>query len=309
MLFSRELIDEKLRRSIENSKDYIGLGELASYIPELMKVDKDNLSLSLISTTGEVFTYGDKDITFSLQSISKLLTLIIALTDTNPTDLYQKVGSEPTRYEFNSLIPIGDKPANPFINAGAITTASMVLGLNNDHKFERILDFYRGISDFAEAYMDHDIYMSELKTADRNKAIAYYLKSKGIIDQDPGEVLDLYIRACSICTNIEGLAMMGAVLANKGIGIRTREMLIPENIVQIVVSQMASCGMYENSGSYLMNVGIPSKSGVSGGIVGVVPGICGLAVYSPRLDRTGNSVRGKELFKIISQDLGLNIFV
>lgn len=309
MLYNRELICEKLEYAIEKSKDYIGMGEPASYIPELLNVDSDNFAFSLVTTNGDAFNFGDENIVFSIQSISKIVDLIIALTDNNPQDVYDKVGSEPTSYEFNSLVPIGDRAANPFINAGAITTTSMIFGRDNEERFERILNFYQRISDFKESELMEDVFDSEMKTADRNKAIAYYLKSKNIFTANPDEVLDLYIKSCSISSNIEGLATMGAVLANKGYAVKNRDMLVPESIVQIVVSQMASCGMYENSGDYLMNVGIPSKSGVSGAIVGVVPGVCGLAVYSPRLDKTGNSVRGKELFKIISQDLGLNIFV
>lgn len=309
MLYNRELIFEKLEYAIEKSKDYIGMGEPASYIPELLNVDSDNFAFSLVTTNGDAFNFGDENIIFSIQSISKIIDLIIALTDNNPQDVYEKVGSEPTKYEFNSLVPIGDRAANPFINAGAITTTSMIFGRDNEERFERILNFYQRISDFKKSELMEDVYDSEMKTTDRNKAIAYYLKSKNIFTANPDEVLDLYIKSCSISSNIEGLATMGAVLANKGYAVKNRDMLVPESIVQIVVSQMASCGMYENSGSYLMNVGIPSKSGVSGAIVGVVPGVCGLAVYSPRLDKTGNSVRGKELFKIISQDLGLNIFV
>lgn len=309
MLYNRELICEKLENAIEKSKDYIGMGEPASYIPELLNVDSDNFAFSLVTTNGDAFNFGDEKIVFSIQSISKIIDLIIALTDNNPQDVYEKVGSEPTKYEFNSLVPIGDRAANPFINAGAITTTSMIFGRDNKERFERILNFYQTISDFKESELMEDVFDSEMKTTDRNKAIAYYLKSKNIFTANPDEVLELYIKSCSISSNIEGLATMGAVLANKGYAVKNRDMLVPESIVQIVVSQMASCGMYENSGNYLMNVGIPSKSGVSGAIVGVVPGVCGLAVYSPRLDKTGNSVRGKELFKIISQDLGLNIFV
>lgn len=309
MLYNRELICEKLEYAIEKSKDYIGMGEPARYIPELLNVDSDNFAFSLVTTNGDAFNFGDENIIFSIQSISKIIDLIIALTDNNPQDVYEKVGSEPTKYEFNSLVPIGDRAANPFINAGAITTTSMIFGRDNEERFERILNFYQRISDFKKSELMEDVFDSEMKTTDRNKAIAYYLKSKNIFAANPDEVLELYIKSCSISSDIEGLATMGAVLANKGYAVKNRDMLVPESIVQIVVSQMASCGMYENSGDYLMNVGIPSKSGVSGAIVGVVPGVCGLAVYSPRLDKTGNSVRGKELFKIISQDLGLNIFV
>lgn len=309
MLYNRELINEKILNSIEKSKDYIGLGEAAAYIPELLNVDSDNFAFSLVTTNGESFNYGDTEAVFSIQSISKVIDLIMALTDNNPSEVYAKVGSEPTKYEFNSLVPIGDTAANPFINAGAITTTSMIVGKDNDEKFERILNTYRGMAKYPDSHLMEDVFHSEMQTTDRNKAIAYYLKSKGIFDQNPEEVLELYVKACSIGTNVTALATMGALLANKGYDIENRSMLIPEPIVQLVVSQMASCGMYENSGNYLMNVGIPSKSGVSGAIVGVVPGVCGLGVYSPRLDKTGNSIRGKELFKILSQDLGLNIFV
>lgn len=309
MLYNRDLINERIINAIEKSKDYIGLGEPAGYIPELLNVDSDNFAFSLVTINGEAFTYGDREAIFSIQSISKVIDLIMALTDNNPSEVYAKVGSEPTKYEFNSLVPIGERAANPFINAGAITTTSMIVGKDNEEKFERILNTFRGMAKYEGSHLMEDVFSSEMQTTDRNKAIAYYLKSKGIFDQNPEEVLELYVKACSIGTNIEALATMGALLANKGYDIADRKMLIPEPIVQLVVSQMASCGMYENSGNYLMNVGIPSKSGVSGAIVGVVPGVCGLGVYSPRLDKTGNSIRGKELFKILSQDLGLNIFV
>ncbi len=234
---------------------------------------------------------------------------MMALADTSPKEVYESVGSEPTSYEFNSLMPIGDKAANPFINAGALTTTSMILGKNNEDKFERILNFYKNISGSDKATLLEAVYKSEMKTADRNKALVYYLKSKDIIKDDPEEVLDLYTKACSIGTNVIDLAYMGAVLANKGFDIKDHYLITSNEVVEIVVSQMASCGMYENSGRYLMNVGIPSKSGVSGAILGVVPGVCGLAVFSPKLDKTGNSKRGKELFKILSHELSLNIFV
>ena len=149
MLYNRELICEKLEYAIEKSKDYIGMGEPASYIPELLNVDSDNFAFSLVTTNGDAFNFGDENIVFSIQSISKIIDLIIALTDNNPQDVYEKVGSEPTKYEFNSLVPIGDRAANPFINAGAITTTSMIFGRDNEERFERILNFYQRISDLS----------------------------------------------------------------------------------------------------------------------------------------------------------------
>ena len=309
MLYNREFINEKIKLAIQKSEIYIGEGEIASYIPELSNVDPDSFALSVITTAGEVFNYGDYKKEFSLQSISKVLSLIMALHDNDPDYVFSKVGSEPTNYEFNSLVPIDDKASNPFINAGAISTSSMILGNDTDDKFARILDFYSKIGGAGNSYMIEEVYKSELETTDRNKAISYYLKSIGIFDEDPNAILDLYIRSCSIATTAEQIAHMGAVLANKGIDINSRIPYLSNAEVQTVVSQMATCGMYENSGRYLMNVGIPSKSGVSGGILGVVPGVCGIGVYSPRLDKTGNSVRGKELFKILGQELGLSIFI
>ena len=309
MFFDRNEIDRRIRQSIVKSEKAIGKGEVASYIPELLNVDTDTFALSITSTTGDTYSYGEVDKEFSIQSISKILDLLVALNDNTIEEVYAKVGSEPTRYEFNSLVPITNKPANPFINAGAITTSSMIRGMGVDDKFERILDFYKLISGSDKARLMKDIYESEMETSDRNKAISYYLKSKKIFDLDPNEVLDLYIKSCSIGSNVVDLSHFGAVLANKGYGLYETKGLIPESIVSILVSQMSSCGMYENSGRYLMDVGIPSKSGVSGAILGIVPGLCGIAVYSPRLDKTGNSVRGKELLKILSYELDLNIFI
>lgn len=309
MFFDRNEIDRRIRQSIVKSERLIGQGEVASYIPELLNVDHDAFALAITSTTGDTYYYGEADKEFSIQSISKILDLLVALHDNTIDKVYSKIGSEPTKFEFNSLVPITDKPANPFINAGAITSSSMIRGMGVDDKFERIIDFYKMISGSDKARLMEDIYKSEIETSDRNKAIAYYLKSKGIFDEDPDDILDLYIRSCSIGSNVKDLSHFGAVLANKGFGLNETKDLIPESIVSIVVSQMASCGMYENSGRYLMDVGIPSKSGVSGAILGIVPGLCGIAVYSPRLDKTGNSVRGKELLKILSYELDLNIFI
>lgn len=309
MFFDRNEIDRRIRQSIRKSEKFIGQGEVASYIPELLNVDPDTFALAITSTTGDTYSYGEVDKEFSIQSISKILDLLVALHDNTIDEVYNKVGSEPTKFEFNSLVPITDKPSNPFINAGAITTSSMIRGMGVDDKFERIMDFYKMISGSNKARFMEDIYKSEIETSDRNKAIAYYLKSKGIFDEDPNEILDLYIRSCSIGTNVVDLSHFGAILANKGYGLNETKNIIPESIVSIIVSQMSSCGMYENSGRYLMDVGIPSKSGVSGAILGIVPGLCGIAVYSPRLDKTGNSVRGKELLKILSYELDLNIFI
>ncbi|KWZ87080.1 glutaminase A [Anaerococcus hydrogenalis] len=309
MFMKKEDIEKRIIECIEKSKKYKGVGEVASYIPELLNVDKDAFALSIVTTSGDIYNFGESEKIFSVQSISKIFTLIMALKDNTIEEVFSKVGTEPTKYEFNSLIPIEQRAANPFINAGAITTTSMIFGKNKEEKFERVIELIDEMSQGGNFSFMEDIYKSEISTTDRNRAIAYYLKSKNIFDQNADEILDLYVRLCAIGANTETLARFGAVLANEGFDINSSNLIIPQNIVQMTIAQMASCGMYETSGEYLMKVGIPSKSGVGGGILGVVPNKCGICVYSPRLDKSGNSVVGKNLLKILSADLGLNIFL
>ncbi|MDU1043065.1 glutaminase A [Peptoniphilus rhinitidis] len=309
MFLKKEKVIEKIEQSIKKSEKFCGEGELATYIPELANVDPDGFALSIVTTAGNVYNFGEVDTRFSMQSISKIISLIMALNDNTIHDVFEKVGTEPTKYKFNSLIPIDDKPSNPLINAGAITTASLIVGKDVDEKFERVLNMVKKLSDSEKIKFLEEIYSSEMETTDVNRSIAYYLRSKKIFSLDAEEVLDLYIRNCSIGINATELAHLGAVLANEGADLVTGDEMISRETVKIVLAQMASCGMYEESGEFLLNVGIPSKSGVSGAILGIVPGKCGICTYSPRLDESGNSVRGKNLLKILSKDLNLNIFL
>lgn len=309
MFLKREEIVKKIEKSIKKSERFIGEGELATYIPELANVNPNGFALSIVTTTGDVYNFGDIDTVFSMQSISKVISLIMALNDNTIQDVFAKVGSEPTKYKFNSLIPIDDKPANPLINAGAITTASLILGKDVDEKFHRVLSLVKKLSDSEKISFLKEVYASEMETTDVNKSIAYYLRSKKIFSSNADEVLDLYVRNCSIGINASELAHLGAVLANGGSDLVTGDEMVSRETVKIVLAQMASCGMYEESGEFLLNVGIPSKSGVSGAILGIVPGKCGICTYSPRLDNSGNSIRGKNLLKILSNDLNLNIFL
>lgn len=309
MFLKREEIVKKIEKSIKKSERFIGEGELATYIPELANVDPNGFALSIVTTTGDVYEFGDIDTVFSMQSISKVISLIMALKDNTIQDVFEKVGTEPTKYKFNSLIPIDDKPSNPLINAGAITTASLIVGKDVDEKFQRVLNLVKKLSDSEKITFLKEVYSSEMETTDVNKSIAYYLRSKKIFSLNADEVLDLYIRNCSIGINASELAHLGAVLANGGSDLVTGDEMVSKEAVKIVLAQMASCGMYEESGEFLLNVGIPSKSGVSGAILGIVPGKCGICTYSPRLDESGNSIRGKNLLKILSNDLNLNIFL
>lgn len=308
MFTDKEKTIKIIENSIENSLAYANEGEVATYIPELANVNPKDFALSLVTVNGDEYKFGDYNKVFSIQSISKVISLIMALNDNSIDEVFEKVGTEPTKYKFSSLIPIDDMAANPFINAGAITTSSLIKGKDLDEKFNRVISKIKKLSNSNNITFLEEVYKSEMETTDINRSIAYYLRSKKIFSLDAEEVLDLYIRNCSIGMNSTELAHIGALLANGGKDLATNAEIISKDSVKIVLAQMASCGMYEESGSFLLEVGIPSKSGVSGAILGVVPGKCGICVYSPRLDKSGNSVVGKNLLKILSNDLDLNIF-
>lgn len=302
-------VDEKLERAIINSEIYKFDGEIATYIPELANVDSENFAMAYISTSGEVLLKGNSKTKFSIQSISKVIDLIMALEDVGEDKVFSKVGKEPTEYKFNSIRPISDKAANPLINAGAITTCSLINGADVEEKFKRVLEKVALLSNSDDVLFLEEVYNSEMKTTDINRSIAYYLKSIGIIEDSADEILDLYVRNCSIGLDVKELAWIAAVLANGGKSLDEKEQLIDKEVVKITLALMAACGMYEESGKYLIEVGFPSKSGVGGAIIAIIPGKCGVCTYSPRLDKSGNSIRGKELLKEISQTLDLNIFI
>ncbi|KXB68339.1 glutaminase A [Peptoniphilus sp. DNF00840] len=309
MFTNKEKTIKIIEKSIEKSLVYSNEGEVASYIPELANVNPTDFALSIVYVDGQEYKFGDYNKIFSIQSISKVILLIMALNDNSINEVFEKVDTEPTKYKFNSLIPIDNIAANPFINAGAITISSLIKGKDLNEKFNRTFDKIKKLSNSDKISFLEEIYKSEMDTTDVNRSISYYLRSKKIFSLDAEEVLDLYIRNCSIGINSTDLAHIGALLANGGKDLESGVEIISKDSVRIVLSQMASCGMYEESGRFLLEVGIPSKSGVSGAILGVVPGKCGICVYSPKLDKSGNSVVGKNLLKILSNDLDLNIFV
>ena len=309
MFTDKEKTIKIIENSIEKSLVYANEGEVATYIPELANVNPKDFALSIVTVNGDEYKFGDYNKVFSIQSISKVISLIMALNDNSIDEVFEKVGTEPTKYKFNSLIPIDDMAANPFINAGAITASSLIKGKDLDEKFNRVISKIKKLSNSNNITFLEEVYKSEMETTDINRSIAYYLRSKKIFSLDAEEVLDLYIRNCSIGMNSTELAHIGALLANGGKDLATNAEIISKDSVKIVLAQMTSCGMYEESGRFLLEVGIPSKSGVSGAILGVVPGKCGICVYSPRLDKSGNSVVGKKLLKILSNDLDLNIFL
>lgn len=283
-------------------------GEVATYIPELAAADPDRFALCIATVDGNLYSVGDGGTTFSIQSISKPFTYALARQDRGAAAVAKKVDVEPTGDAFNeiSLDPVTKRPSNPMINAGAITAASLVEGCSLTERFDRVLDWYSAFAG-RRLRVDEQVYASEIGTAHRNRAIAHMLREFEVLEGDPEEALDQYIRQCAVKVTAPDLARMAATLANAGLNPVSGERVARAADVEHVLSVMTSCGMYDAAGDWITSVGVPAKSGVSGGIIGVLPGQLGLAVFSPRLDAHGHSARGVAVFERISSEMELHL--
>ena len=285
-------------------------GELASYIPQLATADPDRLAAVFATLDGQVYGVGDVDHQFSIQSISKPFVHALALADRGFDDVLFKVDVEPSGEAFNELSLEGNtgRPRNPMINAGAITIHSLVGRPDStpEERFERVMS---GLSAFAGRRLEVDeaVYTSEMDHAYRNIAIAYMLRSYDIVQENPIAVVEGYTKQCALLVSARDLAVMAVTLANQGLNPVTGEQVVPPEVIRQVVTVMSTCGMYDSAGDWATQVGIPAKSGVAGGLIGVLPGQVGLATFSPRLDAHGNSVRGIALFERISEDMDLHL--
>jgi glutaminase len=282
-------------------------GAVADYIPELAQADPDRLGIAVATLDGVVATAGDADVAFSIQSISKPFTYALAVADRGLERVLETIDVEPSGDAFNeiSLEPATGRPRNPMINAGAIAAHGLVEGDDADERFARVLDLYSRLAG-RRLDVDEAVFESELATADRNMAIAYMLRTVGTLDGDPPDVVRGYTRQCAVSVTVTDLARMAAVLAGQGRAPDGEKLLEPR-VARQVLSVMATCGMYDAAGDWLTTVGIPAKSGVAGGLIGVLPGQVGIAVFSPRLDRHGNSARGVRVFERLSRDMGLHL--
>lgn len=284
-------------------------GTVADYIPELTRADPSWLGIAMVTVDGHVYQVGDSRRSFTIQSISKAVTYGLALEDRGLDQVLSKVGVEPSGEAFNSisLEPGTGRPMNPMINAGAIATTGLIASTPDAPPMQRILVAF-GRYTGRPMEIDETVYRSESDTGHRNRAIAHLLLGYGILDRTPEEVVDLYFRQCSILVTARDLAMIGACLANNGVNPVTGVVALQSRYVEKVLSVMSTCGMYDFSGAWIFNVGMPAKSGVGGGITAVLPGQFGLGVFSPRLDAKGNSVRGIEACKRLSKDFSLHLF-
>ncbi len=284
-------------------------GAVANYIPELAKVNPDLFSICVVTVDGQVYEVGDYSQLFTIQSISKVFVHGLALEDHGRDYVLTKVGVEPTGDAFNAIVldEKSKRPYNPMVNAGAIATTSLIKGSGPTERLNRMLEmFQRYIG--RDVYVDISVFMSERTTGHRNRAMAYLMLNFGMIDAPVDEALDLYFQQCSLMVNCHDLAVMAATLANKGVNPHTGEQAIDSRYIKDILSVMYTCGMYNFAGEWAYKVGFPAKSGVSGGIIAVIPNQMGIAVFSPLLDIRGNSVRGVKVCEELSQKFGLHLF-
>jgi glutaminase len=282
-------------------------GEVASYIPELTKADPRWFGICVATVDGHVYEVGDSRQPFTIQSISKPFVYGLALEDRGKAAVLKRIGVEPTGDAFNeiSLEAGSGRPLNPMINAGAITATSLVAGHCAEDQWDRILALF-ALYTGRRVALDEAVYRSERDTGHRNRAISHMLRNFGMLGDDPERAVDLYFRQCSIEVTCRDLSVMAATLATGGTNPVTRERAIDPRNVDEVLSVMTTCGMYDYAGEWLYRVGFPAKSGVSGGILAVLPGQLGIGVYSPRLDARGNSVRGVAVCSALSDELELH---
>jgi glutaminase len=282
-------------------------GDVADYIPQLATADPDSFGLALAGVSGSVYEAGESGAEFTIQSISKPFVYALALADAGVDGVLARVGVEPSGEAFNaiSLEPTTGRPDNPLINAGAILTSSLVSGDGPAERFDRILDQLARCAG-RDLAVDDEVFRSEHDTGDRNRALAHLMRASGSLTVDVEDAVDVYFRQCSVLVTSVDLAVMGATLANGGVNPRTGVVAMDEEIAERVLTVMATCGMYDFSGEWLFRVGLPAKSGVSGGLVAVSPSQFGIGMHSPRLDARGNSVRGVEASRTISERFSLH---
>ena len=285
-------------------------GANADYIPFLAEIPSHLSAVAVVTAQGQVVSAGDDSYRFALESISEVCTLALALEDCGPEAIHSKIGAQTTGLPFNSVIALelhGGKPLSPLVNAGAMSATSLVKAASQKERWQRVLQMQQALGS-AEIALSDALNQSEQTTNAHNRAIAWLLSSAGYMYCDPMEACEVYTRQCSTLLNTVELATMGATLAAGGLNpISQQRVLKPEHVPKIL-AEMTMEGMYESSGDWAFSVGLPGKSGVGGGIVAVVPGVMGIAAFSPPLDKAGNSVRGQKMVAHVAQALGYNLF-
>lgn len=298
-----------IERIYEEVKPYWGAGKVADYIPALAEVNLRQLGIAVDTLELDTYKIGDADVAFSVQSISKVFTLTMVVKLLGK-ELWQYVGREPSGNPFNSLVQLEyeqGKPRNPFINAGALVVTDRLISLYPRPK-EALLEFVRELCGSNDIYYDHRVARSERQHADRNMALAYFIKSFGNINNDVETVIDVYCHQCALAMSCTDLARSFLLFANRGVNPLNGERVLTESQTKRIGALMATCGFYDESGDFAYRVGLPGKSGVGGGIVAYMPGKLSMAVWSPELNSFGNSLIGIEAFERFTTDIQSSIF-
>ncbi|HYN94504.1 MAG TPA: glutaminase A [Pilimelia sp.] len=284
------------------------VGRVADYIPELATVDPARRGIAVASVRGQIHVAGDVDVPFTLQSVSKPFVYALVAAEMGVEAVARHVGFEPSGEPFNaiSLEPGTGRPANPMINAGAIVTAALVAGSGPADSSARLV---AALSAFAgrELSVDERVYASESATGDRNRALAHLMRAAGVLTRPVEDAVEVYFRQCAVLADARDLAVMGATLANGGVNPLTGVPVVSAAIARHTLAVMTGCGMYDHAGEWLVRVGLPAKGGVAGGIVAVQPAQVGIGVYSPPLDRWGNSALGVAALTALSQEYDLHV--
>lgn len=285
-------------------------GNNASYIPYLANIDSKLCGMSVITTDGQLISVGDDEYRFALESISKVCTMALAMEEVGPSRIRTQVGDSSTGMPFNSVMALElhkDQPLSPLVNAGAIATTSIIQAKDKEDRWQKILTMQKNLMSSRVALSD-ELNESEQDTNFHNRAIAWLLYSAHHIYNDPMEAVEVYTRQCSTLVFTTDLATMASILANDGVNPITHETVLKHDDIHHILAEMTMEGLYNGSGNFAYEVGLPGKSGVGGGLMAVVPGKMGIATFSPKLDSAGNSIRGQAMIKYFANKLGLNIY-
>ena len=304
------LSSELLASILEEVRPLLGQGKVADYIPALAQVPADRLGIAVCTVEGELFTAGDAFEPFSIQSISKALSLTLALTLYQEEEIWARVGKEPSGQPFNSLVQLEFEqgiPRNPFINAGALVVSDL-LETRLTAPRQRTLELVRRLCGNPAIMADQVVARSEYQHSARNAAIAYLMKAYGNFENEVDKVLQSYFNACAIRMSCVDLARTFIYLANRGVPLNETAPLLPARTTKQVNALLATCGLYDEAGDFAYRVGMPGKSGVGGGIMALIPGELSICVWSPELNKAGNSLAGTAALELLAERLGRSIF-
>lgn len=309
-ILTKESIRQAVKEAYEECKGITG-GHNADYIPYLANIDPSLFGISLVLPDGTVFSEGDTEYRFGIESVSKVLTAILILKQYGAEEVLRQIGADATGLPFNSIFAIlleNDHPSTPLVNAGAISACSMVRPQGDAWgKWEEIINNITALCGSRPEVID-ELYRSESDTNFNNRAIAWLLKNYGRIYDDVPMSLDLYTRQCSVGITASQLAICAATIANGGVNPVTKESVFDPSLAPKITTLIATVGFYQNTGDWLYTSGIPAKSGVGGGVLGVLPGVFGVAAFAPPLDEAGNSVKAQAAVKAVMKKLNLGVF-